>query len=58
MKDIIELAHEIHEKNRKRFGDSGTCADKAREEITEALLAEENMSIQDRKREIDKNVPI
>ncbi len=40
MKDIIELAHEIHEKNRKRFGDSKTCADKEREEITEALLAE------------------
>lgn len=40
MKDIIELAYEIHEKNRKRFGDSEACADKDREEITEALLAE------------------
>lgn len=40
MKDIIELAYEIHEKNSKMFGDGQTCADKDREEITEALLAE------------------
>ena len=40
MKDLIQLAYEIHEKNRKKFGDSEACADKDREEITEALLAE------------------
>ena len=40
MKDLIQLGYEIHEKNSKRFGDSVACADRDREEITEALLAE------------------
>ena len=40
MKDIIQLAYEIHEKNEKKYGDNGICADRDREEITESLLAE------------------
>ncbi len=40
MKDLIQLGYEIHKKNRKKYGDSEACAERDREEITEALLAE------------------